>query len=166
MRYILIHIIFVFSNLSALSQDDKDYKTLLENTYKGTVELITSSDLALLMRENKSLYIIDTRERSEFNVSTIKGAFSINELLKSNSALASISKSDTVIVYCTIGARSEDVGKQLMDLGYQNVYNLYGGIISWKNEGNPVFKNGRETENIHVYSKEWGIWLKNGKAVY
>jgi 3-mercaptopyruvate sulfurtransferase SseA len=51
--------------------------------------------------------------------------------------------------------------------GFNNVYNLYGGIFEWKNLGYPVYdSNGAETENVHVYSEEWCVWLKNGNKIY
>tara|TARA_B100000768_G_C11171243_1_gene328804 strand:+ start:178 stop:360 length:183 start_codon:yes stop_codon:yes gene_type:complete len=50
-----------------------------------------------------------------------------------------INKSDIIIVYCTIGYRSEKISEELKLKGYKYVYNLYGGIIQWVNKGNKVF---------------------------
>ena len=47
------------------------------------------------------------------------------------------------------------------------VYNLYGGLFEWVNQGKEVVKpNGETTETVHAYSKSWGIWLKKGEKVY
>ena len=40
-----------------------------------------------------------------------------------------------IIVYCSIGVRSEDIGEKLKELGYTKILNLYGGIFDWKNKG-------------------------------
>ena len=70
-------------------------------------------------------------------------------------------------MYCSIGARSENVGEKFIKKGYTNVFNLYGGIFEWKNLGYQVYdSNGSETENVHVYSEEWGVWLNTGNKVY
>jgi 3-mercaptopyruvate sulfurtransferase SseA len=71
------------------------------------------------------------------------------------------------VVYCSIGARSQEIGKKLQAAGYQNVYNLYGGIFHWVNEDNPVFTPDSDlTEQVHTYNKRWGMWLKKGEKVY
>lgn len=46
-----------------------------------------------------------------------------------------------------------------MEAGYIQVYNLYGGIFEWVNEGHPVFNDQGETDKIHAYNKLWGMWL-------
>jgi 3-mercaptopyruvate sulfurtransferase SseA len=51
--------------------------------------------------------------------------------------------------------------------GFENVYNLYGGIFQWINEGYElVNQDGKPTNKIHAYSKTWGIWLNKGEKVY
>ena len=81
--------------------------------------------------------------------------------------LKKVPKKDAVIVvYCSLGVRSEDIAEKLKNKGYTKVYNLYGGIFEWKNNGNPVFSKGIETNKVHAYSKEWGTWLLKGEKVY
>jgi hypothetical protein len=70
-------------------------------------------------------------------------------------------------VYCSIGVRSEDAGETINNLSFSNVQNLYGGIFMWKDAGFSVVDNfNKPTDNVHVYSKEWGKYLKTGKKVY
>ena len=33
-----------------------------------------------------------------------------------------------IIVYCASGNRSKQAAQKLIDMGYTNVYNLYGGL--------------------------------------
>jgi phage shock protein E len=42
-------------------------------------------------------------------------------------------KEATYIIYCRSGNRSATAAQQLIDLGYQNVYDM-GGIIDWPYE--------------------------------
>jgi len=52
-------------------------------------------------------------------------------------------------------------------LGYKNVYNLYGGIFEYKNNGGKVVDNqNKETDKIHTYNKEWSVYLKKGIKIY
>jgi hypothetical protein len=71
------------------------------------------------------------------------------------------------VVYCTVGVRSEKVGEKLKAAGYQNVRNLYGSIFEWVNQGNPVVDNqGKPTQQVHAYSRVWGVWLNKGEKIY
>lgn len=37
-------------------------------------------------------------------------------------------KNEKIVLYCRSGNMSEEVARRLMDRGYTNVYNLYGGV--------------------------------------
>ncbi len=115
------------------------------------------------------IVLLDAREKIEYEVSHIKNAkfvgfntFKISSFTKQN-----IPKKDTIVVYCSLGVRSEDISEKLKKAGYINVYNLYGGIFEWKNKNYTVVNpKGEITENVHAYSKEWAKWLQKGKKVY
>jgi rhodanese-related sulfurtransferase len=53
----------------------------------------------------------------------------------SEEVVADLPREAPVIVYCSVGYRSEKIGEKLQKLGFQNVHNLYGGIFQWKNDG-------------------------------
>ena len=117
----------------------------------------------------KNVMVLDTRAYEEFEVSHLENAqwvgydkFNIDEFLKQNP-----DKEQAMVVYCSIGVRSEDIGEQLQSAGYTNVQNLYGGIFEWKNKGYPVVdKKKIKTEKVHAYSKFWGQLLTNAEKVY
>ena len=121
-----------------------------------------------VMQPSRS-YILDARELKEYKVSHIKNAIHVGY---DNFDLEATKKQLTnqnaiIIVYCTLGVRSEDIAEKLKAAGYPNVFNLMGGIVQWKNEGKPVFDSkGRETDKVHVVSEEWGKWLTKGRKVY
>ena len=75
--------------------------------------------------------------------------------------------SSPIVVYCSIGVRSEKIGERLKKAGYSNVRNLYGGIFKWKINGQIVVdSNGEPTERVHAFSKLWGDLLTNAEKVY
>ncbi len=47
-------------------------------------------------------------------------------------------KQKEIFVYCRSGSRSAVVSRFLDKMGFKKVYNLQGGIISWKNSNLPV----------------------------
>ena len=138
------------------------YKTLLKGVYDKDFPLVGIDDNEIL----ENAVFLDAREKEEFDVSHIKGAKWIGYETFSLKAVKSIPKDQKIVVYCSIGARSQEVGKKLKEAGYKDVYNLYGGIFHWVNEDKPVYNNGEKTESVHAYSRSWGVWLKKGEKVY
>ena len=81
--------------------------------------------------------------------------------------LKGVDKETTIVVYCSVGYRSEKVGERLKKAGFKKVLNLYGGIFDWVNKGFPVYDNsGNQTKKVHAYDKSWGKWLTKGEKIY
>ncbi len=140
---------------------DKALKTFNNNS----VPYISVQELS----KTKSAVVLDTREKNEYEVSHIPGAswvghrsFTVDQL-----ELLVPNKDTSIVVYCSIGVRSEDIGEVLLENGYTDVQNLYGGIFQWKNQGFEVVDpDGNTTENVHAYSKYWGKLLTEANKVY
>ena len=79
---------------------------------------------------------------------------------------ANLAKNQPIVVYCSVGYRSEKVTEKLQNAGFQQVSNLYGGIFEWVNQDLPVKNDSGITQEVHAYSRSWGVWLKKGKKVY
>lgn len=111
--------------------------------------------------------ILDAREEAEYNVSHIESAVWVGYEDFDRERLKGVDLNEPIVVYCSVGYRSEKITDQLIYLGYTNVFNLYGGIFEWVNQGNPVYNNnGTETEKVHAYNRAWGAWLSEGEKVY
>lgn len=135
-------------------------KTLLAHTVPeiSVTEAKTASTTALFL---------DARESNEYQVSHIPGARFVGYDNFDINTLNDIPKDQAIIVYCSVGYRSEKVSEQLLAAGYTDVANLYGGIFEWKNQGHEVVTpEGETTEEVHAFSRSWGIWLKKGERVY
>ncbi|HSI78231.1 MAG TPA: rhodanese-like domain-containing protein [Lunatimonas sp.] len=139
------------------------YKALLNKTYEKDFPLVYPEQKGLL----REAVVLDTREEKEYAVSHLKTARWVGYETFSMESVSEIPKDETIVVYCSIGARSLEIGKKLKAAGFQNVYNLYGGIFHWVNEENPVFTPDTiQTDQVHTYNKMWGMWLKKGEKVY
>lgn len=112
--------------------------------------------------------ILDTRKKEEFDVSHIPGAMWVSEKVDEHIyAFAKAKKDQPIVVYCSVGIRSEDFGERLKKVGFTNVKNLYGSIFAWKDEGYEVQNNKKQpTDSVHVFSKVWGKYLKTGNKVF
>ena len=132
---------------------------------KKTVPYITVAEL----KEKQNYILLDSRENKEFEISHILNAVNVGydkfDSKKTTSLLTD--KNELIVVYCSIGIRSETIGEKLMKLGYKNVFNLYGGIFEWKNnDGKTVNSKNIETDSIHTFNKQWSIYLKKGVKIY
>jgi rhodanese-related sulfurtransferase len=149
-----------------LAQESLD--EILRRYNQHSASYISVTELRRL-QFNEKVTLFDGREKIEFDVSHIPDAdhvgynnFSIDEVLKEYT-----DKDTPIVVYCTIGIRSEDICIKLIDAGYSNVKNLYGGICEWKNNQYPVIDSTKlETENVHTFSKHWSKWLTQGVKIY
>lgn len=128
--------------------------------YPAQIDSLRSSDV---------LVLIDVREWEEFKVSHISGAdwggykqFDIPAFQRHHPI-----KDQLVVLYCTLGVRSERVGEKLQKLGYRRIYNLYGGIIEWKNQAMPLHDLAHQpTDSVHTYSRRYSDWLTKGIPTY
>lgn len=118
-----------------------------------------------LSRNISSYILLDARERTEFDISHLKSAKNIGYDNPDFSVLKNIPKDAKIVVYCSVGYRSEKMGQKLISMGYTNVKNLYGSIFEWTNQGNPIYnKSGIKTNRIHTYNRDWSKWVSN-KAI-
>jgi rhodanese-related sulfurtransferase len=111
---------------------------------------------------------MDAREEEEYKVSHIPGAHWVGySTFEIDSLEQRVPKDTSIVIYCSVGIRSEDIGERLLERGFTDVHNLYGGIFEWKNSGGLVVDSvGNQTENVHAYSKYWDHLLTQANKVY
>ncbi len=160
----ILALIFTLIAFTGLGQSE-EYKKMLKEYYND-FPTISPAD-AKRKLNTKGVYFLDARPKAEFNVSHLQKAVQVGYDDFDVNAVRFIPKDAEIIVYCSIGARSQTVGEKLKKAGYTNVKNLYGGLFHWININYPlVDSKGKTTTKIHGYSKEWGKWIKNGSVVY
>jgi rhodanese-related sulfurtransferase len=153
---------FLVLGLQYAAGQSLPYQTLLKGLYDSNFPVVKPEQITDL----KSYQVLDAREKGEFQVSHLQTAKWVGHETFSLNSVADLDKNKPVLIYCTVGARSEEIGKTLQKAGFKKVYNLYGGILHWVNQGRPVFANGKPTLQVHTYSKPWSIWLTKGEKVY
>ncbi|WP_242928682.1 rhodanese-like domain-containing protein [Pontibacter vulgaris] len=167
--HLFLYFIFTLLMLSqqACGQTtDKAYKLMLEGLYKNTVPSISAVNVYKQLQQKEPVVLLDTRTYAEYKVSHLPGSQFVDYDSFNVGKLERIPKNARVIVYCSVGYRSERVGEQLRAAGYRQVYNLYGGIFEWVNQSYPVYNSSGLTNKVHAYSKVWGMWLQEGEKVY
>lgn len=163
-RLLLISLfLMASSNSNAQTDFDKKINSLLS----GSVPQIHCEELKAKIENHENIILLDTRTKEEYEVSKIKDARFIDYDDFDAAMVKDISKDEEIIVYCSVGYRSEKIGEKLQKMGYTNVLNLYGGIFDWKNKNNEVLNGTKQaTDSVHTYNKNWSKWLFNGVKVY
>lgn len=141
------------------------------NAYDLMLSALLSHDVKEVqvaqVKQMKEVLLLDAREMNEYQVSHIKGARQVGYDKFEVTQLNNIPKSKSIVVYCSVGYRSENVAEKLVKAGFTNVSNLYGGIFEWVNQGNEVVDmSEKKTDRVHAYSSTWGVWLNKGTKVY
>jgi rhodanese-related sulfurtransferase len=118
-----------------------------------------------LKAEREKFYLLDTREREEYEVSHIPGAKYAGYRDFDLAELKDVSRDTPVVLYCSVGYRSERIGKRLQKAGFTDVRNLYGSIFEWTNRGYPLENDqGKPVNRIHTYNKSWSRWVEDDAA--
>jgi len=139
---------------------------MLSKLYRNTVSIISTLDLAYKIENKEKIVVLDTRSEKEYKPSHIEHAVFVDYKKPDLSILDTINQNTEIILYCTVGYRSEKIGEKVQKLGFKKVFNLYGGITQWVNDGYSVYNKDGKTNIVHGYSKEWSKWFKSGEVIY
>lgn len=158
----LIALLFSQTAMSQMVQN-KSFDVLLSTLLSHNVKEISANKAA----ELKDVIYLDAREYNEYLVSHIENAIWCGYNDFDFNRLNGVAKKTKIIVYCSVGYRSEKITEKLLLANYSNVSNMYGGIFEWINTGHKVVDaQNKVTNNVHAYSKTWGIWLSKGTKIY
>ncbi len=104
----------------------------------NSIKEIDAHTLAGWLNEKAGRFrVIDVRQHQEIAMGTVPGAEALPlHLLPLKHG--EIDKSETIVMVCRSGARSGQATAFLQQQGFENVYNLRGGMIGWTASGLPA----------------------------
>ncbi|UCE96342.1 MAG: hypothetical protein JSV51_01665 [Candidatus Bathyarchaeota archaeon] len=123
---------------------------------------VTALEAYNMLGSNMFNLVLDVRTQSEYNSGHLRNAklIPVSELA---SRLDELNPTDEILVYCHAGSRSSTASQILVDNGFQNIYNMLGGITAWIVEGYPVFiKYPSIQEAINTASQGDAIYVASG----
>lgn len=121
-----------------------------ENIIRGLFKPL--SPFQFKKRSIKDSFVLDVRTAEEYNLGSIDGALNVN-VDDIRNHLNMIPKDKKVMIYCAAGLRGYIAARILRQHGYDDVYNLSGGLKVYKQamseQSNPIFfKDEIEARNI------------------
>lgn len=106
----------------------------------GVFKNVNVSDFSELVKSDMG-ELLDVRTVREFQSGHIDGAKNIVfSMFGFESVLKGLNKNKTYYIYCRSGSRSGRAMKVMKKVGFKNVYNLNGGLMTWQSRGMPVVK--------------------------
>ena len=117
MKYLIVFILLI----SQLTVAQQSLDELLSQYNTRSIPYISVEGLRALQM-NDDIVILDTREPSEFSVSKIEGAVHVGfNDFSSDTISEEIADPNTpIVVYCSLGIRSEEIGEKLKKAGFYN----------------------------------------------
>ena len=92
-----------------------------------------------MLQQTPNPQLVDVRTPKEYAEGYLPGAILMNVRDASfDSMIRQLDKNRPVFVYCRLGKRSMEAANILEKNKFKIVYNLEGGIVSWKEKGKPV----------------------------
>lgn len=111
-----------------------------------------------------SIQILDVRTPGEYGSGHIKGAMLAdwNNKEEFKRRVSFIDKNKPVYVYCLSGGRSAAAAKKMRAEGFENVFELKGGINAWKADSKPL--EGKTTA-MQMSMDEFNNLINSSKTV-
>ena len=153
-----------FSQVTDVKCINPEFDKLVDSYLDYSIPAISVADAY----ESKEKFIfLDAREIEEYNISHIDKAIHIGyDKFDIKTIKSSLSKDTPIIIYCSIGYRSEKIGEVLKNNGFQTVHNLYGSIFEWVNQHHPIYDtNGNQILTLHTYNKKWSKWVEDEEVL-
>ena len=125
-------------NQSAIDDDKTKFPDL---TQLNHVRQLSSAEVHARLHEQKPPFILDVREQHEYTgeLGHIVGStlVPLRELAERAGELQSHRSGPTIVV-CRSGVRSTTAAAILEGLGFDQVYNLHGGMVDWNDRRLPI----------------------------
>ncbi len=96
---------------------------------------ITVSELKKRLEAGDKFVFIDVREPDEFAEFNLGAELMpLGTIPEAATGALADHKDDEIVIHCRSGARSGQAKQFLMQMGYQNVRNLEGGVLEWQRQ--------------------------------
>ena len=127
-------IFFVFLGSQLVPAAQQKFPGLEQQSLLKTV---TPQEAKNLIESRNDLLLIDVRGQDELNQGYIEGStlMPLWDIIKGKQRPP---KSKPILLICAVGGRSLALGQLMSKNGWDEIYNLKGGISAWKDEKLPL----------------------------
>ncbi len=118
-RYITV-LLIVSSGILAQAQECPEASLLITSEFKQHIS-------------SENIQLLDVRTETEYSSGHIEGAVLANVMNKSQfrETIENLDKNRPIYIYCRSGSRSITAAQLLCKSGFNQVYDLKGGYLTW-----------------------------------
>ena len=96
-------------------------------------QMVQPNQVEKLLEQN--IRVVDVRTPEEFSAGALPNAENVSVTsLSFLSEIGYYAKDEPILVYCKMGSRSARAVLIMKTLGFQNIYELEGGYVAWKDQ--------------------------------
>ncbi len=109
--------------------------TAAEEEAAQSIPEITVTELKDKLDNGEEINVLDVRENHEYEVANLgEGIARLIPLGELPEHIDELDKDENFAIHCRSGARSAQAVQLLQEAGFENVYNVKGGITAWSDE--------------------------------
>lgn len=127
----LFHLDLAYTPAFSTTKDPVLYTGMIANNITNGRKLITPEKL-LERIDDSSIHVIDVRSNKQFQQSHVKSAINVR-LQDLREYAQQLDKTQSIVTYCNKGTTGNAAQNVLINLGFENVYNLSGGNKNYQN---------------------------------
>jgi len=112
-----------------------------KETETTSIPEMTATELKSRLDGGQPLTLVDVRKSFEREIADLpevgQHRIPVDEI---GERAEELDPEANLVFYCRSGARSERAARELRERGFQNVFNLQGGVLAWRDEVDPSLK--------------------------
>ncbi|HLD38370.1 MAG TPA: rhodanese-like domain-containing protein [Candidatus Nanoarchaeia archaeon] len=108
-----------------------------KNTIPSSIELLPPEEFEKVI-QNESIFLLNVHTPYSGKINGTDETIEDWENLDKYMEKLPMDVSVPIAVYCRSGKMSADASKQLLEMGYQNIYELDGGMTAWEESGKKI----------------------------
>ncbi|MEY4876758.1 MAG: hypothetical protein RL708_1907 [Bacteroidota bacterium] len=117
------------------------------STAKKINETILVKEFQEKLNQSTTHLLVDVRTPEEYIGGHLQNSININyNDVDFKNKIQKLDKSKPIFIYCLSGGRSSNAATDMGDMGFVEIYNMKGGIISWRNANLPIVTNSNTVE--------------------
>jgi monothiol glutaredoxin len=93
------------------------------------IQQLTPADLKKMLDSGEPLELVDVRTPGERDLAAIAGARLLDQ--EYHDRLLALRRDTPIVFQCHHGIRSQSAAEYFLRAGFENLYNLSGGIDAW-----------------------------------
>lgn len=99
---------------------------------------VVSTEVYKEIINDTSLTLIDVRTPEEFEKGALPGAINIDYFDEENfyKAYDAFDRKEPIYLYCRTGNRSLKTAEKLIEMGFEEIYDMEGGYVQWTKDQN------------------------------